>query len=101
MMSPLAHDLGQHLQEQVGDVLQRHLKVAQAVLDQKELALILVQVAVSTVLTTAATCCSVIDEEQKRAAFFDDTIDMVAGLARGNRDRSLAKVAQKIAGDAA
>ncbi|MGI4732910.1 MAG: hypothetical protein ACRYFW_14350 [Janthinobacterium lividum] len=95
----IERDLSRNLQEQVGAVIERHIKVAQVVLGPAELGLMLIQVAVSVTLTAAATTAASCDES-KLGDVFDMAIASINALAAGDRDRSLSKIRTRLAAEA-
>jgi hypothetical protein len=95
--SSMCKDLSRHLQEQTAELLARHLRTANPLLSRKEVATMLLQNAVSVVLTTAASCATAASPGDE-ARMFDATIDLIGNLARCGRERSLAAVAATLAG---
>lgn len=91
MSNGIAKDLSRHLQQQLGDVLERNLRLAQLALSQRDVAEVMLEAAVSTLLSIAASCATPFDEE-KRPAFFESTIDLIAGMAKAEQARAMAKI---------
>lgn len=95
---PALHDLSQHLQKAIGEVVARQIGIAQHVLEPVDLTLMLMQASVSLCLTTAATASASLGEDADQEAvgdFFDFTLKSIADLARTDRERSIGKVMAK------
>lgn len=88
----IARDLGRDLQNRIGEVIQRQGTIAAAVLQPGELAVILVELAVSVTITVAAT---VAVNSNKPDEAFDTVLALIAKNATGERARSLSEVAAK------
>ena len=95
----IERDLSRNLQEQVGAVIERNIKIARLALDPAELGLMLIQVAVSVTLTAAATTAASCDPD-KLEEIFDMAIASINALAAGDRDRSLSKIRTRLAAEA-
>lgn len=94
MKSQIAQDMARHLQQQIGDVLQRNCAAATMVMDPAEMMIILIEAAVSTSLTVAATVAANCDPAD-RAELFDHTVRMIHASILSDRSRSLAAVDQQ------
>ena len=91
MSRDVVKDLGRHLQQRIGEVIEQQMQVGRMVLSSSEIALVLIEAAVSTSLTAAATVAANVDPE-KSGEMFDTTLRGIAAAAAGDRERSLAKV---------
>lgn len=90
--SQVAYDLCRDLQQSIGAVLERKLKVMRHALEPAELSIMLIEIAVSMQLTAAATIAAQVVETEA-ANMFDLTLASIATFAAAARDDSLAKVA--------
>jgi hypothetical protein len=90
----IAHDLGKKLQHELGQTLERNLGVAQVLLEPAELSLMMIEAAVSFLLSTASSVAAS-SKDESREKMFDLTIAAVTNMAGGDRARALAAIAAK------
>jgi hypothetical protein len=96
-MSTIAKDLARKLQQDIGAAMERNLRVARLMVEPAELAIMLIEAAVSTALTAAGTVAANCEEDGKRGQMFDFTLESIARMAKLDREPSLKKVAEAIA----
>lgn len=96
--SQLQIDLSRKLQEDVDAAILRNVVLAQTVMPTGQVMLMMIELAVSTVLTTAATVAASVNDGADPGEAFDRMPDAIAGLARQDRARSLAAVVERRAG---
>lgn len=93
MTNAIQKDLTSHFQQQIGEVLGRHVALGSTVLAPSEMGIMLVEGAVSFVLSAAATIATSAEGTVSAAAVYDGAIDMITAALAGERDRSLAAIA--------
>ena len=91
MSRDIRRDLGRHLQEQVGQLIERHLRSAQGLLEKTDLLLLYVEAAVSTAVSAAASTAASVPPDASEE-IYDTTISLITHGINSARDRSLAEV---------
>lgn len=95
MKYAIANDLGRHLQEQIGGVVERNTKLAAQIVGDAEIAIMLIQASVALTLTTAATIASHADTPELQAEIYDKSVGSIFAFVAAERQRSLDAVARR------
>lgn len=96
MNAQAERDISRDIQRRVGEVVERQMNIARHVLEPAELAIVLIQLAVSVNLTTAATIASLADEPKGAAAAFDMMLSSIATFSKSDRERALAAITDRM-----
>lgn len=95
MNSAIANDLGRHLQEQIGGLVERNTKLAAQLVSPAEIGIMLIHASVSLTLTTAATIASHAVTAERQEDLYDKCFESIFAFIAGERQRSLDAVARK------
>lgn len=91
--SEIQIDLSRKLQADIGEVLDRNARVAQVALSSGQVMVIMMEAAMSVIMATCATVAASVDDMEPGVAF-DNTLEALMAMARGDRERALVRVAE-------
>ena len=94
--SPAFKDLSRHLQQQIEDLIQRHARISQGVVEPVEITLMMIEASVSLALTTAATSAASAKPGADIAALYDSTIGAIIAMIAADRARTLTAIDAKL-----
>lgn len=96
MNSVAERDISRDIQRRVGEVVERQLEIARHVLEPSELAIVLIQLAVSVNLTAAATIAAMAEDPGGAGEAFDMMLASIATFAKSDRERALAAAIDRV-----